>query len=86
MDPPPIPSEFLIPTGKFASRAMIGYPFAVPNDESLFLSAYRMKATSLSFWGALLGGIRLWITSRSKHYYYSKSMRVVYLRFPPSIA
>ena len=39
--PPPVPSPFLMSTGRLAQRATTGYPFSVPNDESRVLSAYR---------------------------------------------
>ena len=41
--PPPTPSPFRISIGIFAIRAMTGYPFSVPKDDSLVLSAYKMK-------------------------------------------
>jgi hypothetical protein len=41
--PPPMPSPFHIPTGKFAHRTTKGYALAVPWDDSLILSAYKMK-------------------------------------------
>ena len=46
--PPPTPLPFCICTGRFAQRATTGYAFAVPNDESLVLSAYRMKQNGLA--------------------------------------
>jgi hypothetical protein len=50
--PPPIPSLlFLISVGRFASRAIMGYPFAVPKDESLVLSAYKIKPKGFPFGG-----------------------------------
>jgi hypothetical protein len=37
--------------GRFASRANMGYPFAVPNDESFVLSANKMKPKGFPFGG-----------------------------------
>jgi hypothetical protein len=55
MEPPPIASEFRMDMGIFARQAMIGCPTAVPNDDSLFLSAYIMKGTILLSSGVFPG-------------------------------
>jgi hypothetical protein len=42
---------FLISAGRFGSRANIGYPFAVPKDESFVLSANKIKPKGLPLGG-----------------------------------
>lgn len=39
-----MPRPFRMSVGIFAKHATTGYPFAVPKDDSLVLSAYKMKA------------------------------------------
>ena len=52
--PPPIPSPFRMRVGRLAIRATTGQPFCCPNDESLDLSAYKIKARTFPSAGIAL--------------------------------